>query len=80
MGGSLATPTSPNDPIFTHLHSNVDRIFAEYQNRYGDAWFSNGPGRSYMDLPMPLFSNPQVTMREALARVETYGFTYDSLL
>ena len=33
MGGSLATPTSPNDPIFFHLHTNVDRLWAEYQVR-----------------------------------------------
>ena len=76
MGGSLATPTSPNDPIFTHLHFNVDRIFAEYQSRFGDTWFTDGPGREFMDQPMPLFQNPQVTLRQGLVRAVTYNSTY----
>jgi hypothetical protein len=79
MGGSLATPTSPNDPIFTHLHCNVDRIFAHYQLRYGNSWFTDGPGKNFMDLSMPVFTNPMVTLRQGLNRTH-YGFTFDTLL
>ena len=77
MGGRLATPTSPNDPIFTHLHANVDRLYAEYQNRYGNSWFEDGPGKQYLAMPLPLFQNPTVTVQHALSYNGTYKYTYD---
>jgi tyrosinase len=31
VGGSLATPCSPNDPVFWLHHCNIDRLWAEWQ-------------------------------------------------
>jgi hypothetical protein len=78
MGGSLATPTSPNDPIFTHLHWNVDRKFAEWQKEHGNEWFTDGPMKDMLDKPMPVLDNPKVTLREVLEH-HKMGFTFDTV-
>ena len=66
IGGSLATPYSPNDPMFAHLHGNVDRMWALYQEQHGTgAWFEN-VAKDRLDTPMPLFKNPTVTIRDVL--------------
>lgn len=83
MGGTLATPASPNDPIFTHLHTNVDRLYAEYQNINGNTndWFMKGPGKQYLTKPMPLFKNPTVTIQDALDyKGARYKYTYDTFI
>ena len=80
MGGTLATPASPNDPIFTHLHTNVDRLYAEYQNRYGNKWFEDGPGKPYLQMPMPVFKNPTVSIAQALSYNGSYKYTYDTFI
>lgn len=36
FGTMAAVPTSPNDPVFFLLHSNVDRLWALWQERMGD--------------------------------------------
>lgn len=35
VSGHLLSDASPNDPLFFLLHTNVDRFFAEWQNKYG---------------------------------------------
>lgn len=35
IGGTTASPASPNDPIFFMIHGNVDRMWAAYQARNG---------------------------------------------
>lgn len=35
VGGHLLSDASPNDPLFFLHHCNVDRIFAEWQDRWG---------------------------------------------
>jgi len=79
MGGSLATPTSPNDPIFTHLHFNVDRKFAEWQKANGNDWFLNGPMKDKLDKPLPLFDDGKdpITLRQSLD-YKSMGFDYDT--
>lgn len=33
--GTMALPTSPNDPVFFLHHSNIDRLWAEWQETHG---------------------------------------------
>ena len=42
INGSMARMTSPNDPIFFMHHSNVDRIWAQWQNtgHVGEAFYA----------------------------------------
>lgn len=76
MGCSVATPTSPNDPIFIHLHWNVDRLWAEYQSRHGgDAFFYEN--QHLLDQEIPGF--PGVTTRTVLDYEQNYGYTFDTL-
>ncbi len=35
VGGHLLSDASPNDPLFFLHHCNVDRVFAEWQDRWG---------------------------------------------
>jgi len=77
LGGSVATPTSPNDPIFIHLHWNVDRFWAEYQASHGDDWFLRGPGKALLDEELPGLSN--VTAHNTLDYRHRYGYEYSSL-
>ncbi len=35
IGGDMVAGTSPNDPVFWLHHCNVDRIWADWQDRYG---------------------------------------------
>lgn len=75
-GGSLATPTSPNDPIFAHLHWNVDRQWAHFQGRTNNQWFYNGPESAKMELDMPLFDGVKLkTMMDHKA----LGYTFDDI-
>ena len=72
VGGSLATPFSPNNPLFGHLHGNIDRIWALHQevknpaSKYVNGWWETGPGKDKLKTEMPLFENPKVTVEEAL--------------
>ena len=72
IGGSLATPFSPNNPIFGHLHGNLDRIWALHQeltnpaSKLVNGWWETGPGKDKLKTVMPLFENPKVTVEEAL--------------
>lgn len=76
MGCSVATPTTPNDPIFIHIHWNVDRLWAEYQSRYGgDSFFHQNP--HLLDEDIPNF--PGVTTRDVLDYEHHYGYTFDVL-
>jgi tyrosinase len=36
VGGDMAPPTSPNDPVFFLNHCNVDRIWEGWQHRHGN--------------------------------------------
>eukprot|EP01084_Bolivina_argentea_P197688 338725_1 len=39
IGGQLASAASPNDPLFFLLHSFVDLLWGQYQDKYGDDSF-----------------------------------------
>jgi hypothetical protein len=83
MGGSVATPTSPNDPIFFMIHANVDRLFTRYQQNFKctDCLGSRpGDGEAgsdaavYRATTLPYFqTNP--TVEELLAPTNTYEDT-----
>jgi tyrosinase len=45
VGGWLASPISPSDPLFFLLHSNVDRVWAQWQAKYDR--FDPNDERSY---------------------------------
>ena len=55
IGGSMGPGTSPNDPIFFLHHCNVDRLWADWQNRHPTASYepqSGGPQGHNLGDPM----------------------------
>jgi len=55
VGGSMFPMTSPNDPVFFLHHSNVDRIWAEWQDKYRNLPYmprSGGPNGHNLNDPM----------------------------
>lgn len=56
MGGSMGPGTSPNDPIFFLHHAYVDKIWADWQVVYPDAYspITGGPfGHNWLDVLIP---------------------------
>jgi tyrosinase len=41
IGGNMVSNSSPNDPVFFLHHCNVDRLWAEWQDKYGKDNFTN---------------------------------------
>lgn len=48
IGGTMATPLSPLDPLFWLHHANVDRLWT--------AWLAAGPGRTMPGATMPYWA------------------------
>ena len=53
VGGDMRTGSSPNDPVFWFHHSNVDRVWASWQQRRGVTNYAGPVGQRATD-PMPL--------------------------
>jgi tyrosinase len=67
VGGNMAASSSPNDPVFWLHHANLDRIWAEWQDRHG---IDNFPAKWYF------MDHSQPDMR-GIGRITDvlYGFT-----
>ena len=77
--GTMMTPTSPNDPVFFLLHSNIDRIWAEWQETHGVNSYepvSGVPHNSVDDVMMP-FADYGITATPAsVADISALGYSY----
>lgn len=69
VGGTMATASSPADPLFWLHHANIDRIWADWQRAHQSARPSNGTERLQ---PSPLFG---VTVSKVLS-VTQLGYSY----
>ncbi len=47
IGGLLGSGAAPNDPLFFLHHANVDRIWAEWQDKYGDSTYPSAAPNDY---------------------------------
>jgi tyrosinase len=81
IGGSSAIIYSPNDPIFWLLHANIDRIWAEWQDVFGDSYLplDNDPtaplGHRLDDPMFPFGVTPAQTLDH-----RALGYVYDTEL
>lgn len=39
VGGQMQTASSPNDPVFFLHHTNIDRLWHQWQQKYGDSTY-----------------------------------------
>jgi len=71
IGGNMATFMSPLDPIFWLHHSNIDRLWAE--------WNSRGHGNTSNALWRNFTLRPFNTLVRDLQSITQLGYTYPSL-
>ncbi|MEU9948254.1 tyrosinase family protein [Streptomyces sp. NPDC047939] len=78
VGGNMELTSSPNDPVFWLHHSNIDRLWALWQQRNRNETYlpqSGGPpGQNVNDL-MPPWSNVRVS---AVLDHRSLGYIYDT--
>jgi hypothetical protein len=75
IGGSMGGGTSPNDPIFFLNHTNVDRLWAQWQSLHPQVPqypFNNANQPMNMENMLPTVTPNQVLNNSAL------GYTYDT--
>jgi uncharacterized protein YegL len=85
-GGSMSFMASPNDPIFFLHHSNIDRLWAVWQQKHGpptNDYIPTSGGDSGHNLPdvMSLFSPPTWPVTATVASVidhHAIGDWYDT--
>jgi tyrosinase len=69
VGGTMASASSPDDPLFWLHHSNVDRMWAEWQRRHK----GSRPGNTSEELkPGPIFGNKVSTVLD----ISKLGYRY----
>lgn len=76
IGGSMAIPYSPNDPVFWLLHANIDRIWAEWEDQNGqlyDPTTGAAYGHNLNDLMSPFNVTPASVLDE-----RALGYRYDT--
>lgn len=78
VGQTMRLSVSPNDPVFFLHHSNIDRLWAQWQARNSTQGYvpvSNGPvGHNFNDAMFPWTTTPaQVINHRSL------GYSYDTL-
>lgn len=83
IGGSMLPMTSPNDPVFFLHHCNVDRLWAQWQDKYPDQGYqpeTGGPNSHNLnDMMYPWDAKTGSTLRVTPADVLDYkalGYLY----
>jgi tyrosinase len=78
--GTMGQSTSPNDPVFFLHHSNIDRIWTEWQRLHGIPSYqptSGHPGNDIDSLLMPFHeAGIRVTPRQ-LEDSASLGYVYE---
>lgn len=76
VGGSMSIVNSPNDPVFWLLHANIDRIWSEWQARYGLTYMPTmgGPRGHNLNDPMSPFGVTPAGVLDHFA----LGYMYDT--
>jgi tyrosinase len=77
VGGSMAIQDSPQDPVFWMLHANLDRLWAEWENRYGLQYEPEQGGRPGQNLHDAMFPFGAVTPADVLDHWGL-GYRYDT--
>lgn len=89
-GSMKVLDASPNDPVFFLHHSNVDRLWAEWERENGNQYEPESGYQRYFNIndqfyPFHLFADVRQMSANGLTPgsmldIEPLGFTYDTLL
>lgn len=77
VGGNMASMASPNDPVFWLHHSNIDRIWAEWQRQHPTLGYlptSGGPQGHNLNDPMRPWGG--VTTPASMLILSALGYSY----
>lgn len=79
VAGSLGAAAAPNDPIFFLLHANIDRIWAEWQERHGNDTYPSAAPSDYTG-GMFEFEGPdgQPVQARTMFDQRALGYIYDT--
>ena len=82
--GTMLLPTSPNDPVFFLHHSNIDRLWAEWQGEHGvDSYEPDGCEGLKFGCQANTRTDPMHPPFEAtpddVADIRTLGYRYDTI-
>lgn len=86
INGSMLTMTSPNDPVFFLHHSNIDRIWARWQDEHPDQRYpkhgeitddETGQPIKYYNLHDQLYPWNDGSTIESMMDHRKLGYTYD---
>jgi hypothetical protein len=81
IGGDMGPGTSPNDPVFFLHHGNIDRIWAQWQQRPGSSGYlpvSGGPAGHNLGDQMAHLTSPDPTPARSLDYRRSLGYVYDT--
>lgn len=73
VGGQMQTGSSPNDPAFFLHHTNIDRLWSQWQERYGSDSY---PDDAHHNAQEKLFRFGLVSAGETFNLTEHSGVTY----
>ncbi len=73
MGGQMQTASSPNDPAFFLHHTNIDRLWSQWQERYGNDTY---PREGRHNDQEKLFKFGPITAAETFSLTDHSGVTY----
>ena len=82
LGTMAVVPTSPNDPVFWLNHANVDRLWAQWQERHGVDTYEPRAGvahNSSDDVIRPFDSYGVVVTPRDLADIDDLGYRYSAV-
>jgi tyrosinase len=78
VGGSMESDSSPNDPVFFLHHANIDRIWVEWERRYGQVYLPVSGARKGQNLYDAMWPyNPPVRPIDMLNH-RALGYIYDT--
>lgn len=73
VGGQMQTASSPNDPAFFLHHTNIDRLWSQWQERYGSDQY---PNDTHHNAQEQLFKFGAVTVGQTFSLTQHSGVTY----
>ena len=69
VGGNMAGPSSPSDPLFWLHHANIDRLWAAWQSKHAG---QDPPNSTEVLKPKPIFG----VKVSAMLKIATLGYSY----